>query len=455
MANRAAILKQTFQNSVALPFEQVLPEVVLQQLLEEQGVKYRQTLYTPIVVLWSWVCQMLDADKSLSNAVNRVMAWLAAAGQPVPSSDTGAYSKARKRLPLAVLQALLPRTAVALTAQVKPEQQWCGRRVKAYDGTSVLMSDTLANQAAYPQHSNQKAGCGFPLAKVVVWFCGTTGAVLEVAIAAFNTSEWQLSRHLYASLDPADVVVADSAYGTYVDLSLVCAAKADAVFRKHHARRCDFRKGKRLGIGDHLVQWQRPLQCPLAMSATDFEALPTQLAVREVHLLIQQPGFRPSEIILVTTLVDPKRYPKAKLAALYQLRWCATEVNFKHLKTTLQMEMIAAKTPDMVQKEIWVHLLAYNLLRLLMWQAAQPAQISPLRLSLQGTRQQFNQLRPLLAHATTKHRRHLYTALLESVRVQVVPLRPNRKEPRVVKRRPKPFPKMQQPRSVLKAKLAA
>jgi Transposase DDE domain/Insertion element 4 transposase N-terminal len=455
MANRATILKQTFQNSVALPFEQVLPEVVLQKLLEEQGVKYRQTLYTPIVVLWAWVAQVLDTDKSLSNAVNRVMAWLAAAGQAVPSSDTGAYSKARKRLPLGVLKALLPRTAVALTAQIKPEQQWCGRRVKAYDGTSVLMSDTPANQAAYPQHSNQKAGCGFPLAKVVVWFCGTTGAVLEVAIAAFNTSEWQLSRLLYANLEPEDVVVADSAYGTYVDLSLVCMAKADGVFRKHHARRCDFRKGKKLGIGDHLVQWQRPLRCPLALSATDFEALPTQLAVREVHLLIQQPGFRPSEIILVTTLVDPKRYPKAKLAALYQLRWCATEVNFKHLKTTLQMEMIAAKTPEMVQKEIWVHLLAYNLLRMLMWQAAASTQIAPLRLSLQGTRQQFNQLNPLLAHATAKHRRYLYTVLLESVRVQVVPLRANRKEPRVVKRRPKPFPKMQQPRSVLKAKLAA
>lgn len=186
----------------------------------------------------------------------------------------------------------------------------------------------------------------------MVWFCGTTGAVLEVAIAAFNTSEWQLSRRLYASLAPEDVVGADSAYGTYVDLSLVCLDKADAVFRNHHARRCDFRQGKKLGIGDHLVQWQRPRQCPLAMSTTDFEALPTQRAVREVHLLIQQPGFRPSEIILVTTLVDPKRYPKAKLAALYQLRWCATEVNFKPLKTTLQMEMFAAKTPDMVQKEI-------------------------------------------------------------------------------------------------------
>lgn len=225
--------------------------------------------------------------------------------------------------------------------------------------------------------------------------------------------------------------------------------------RKHHARRCDFRRGKKLGIGDHVVQWQRPKKCPQSMTPGEFAALPTHLEVREVHLLIQQPGFRSSEIILVTTLVDPKRYSKTKLAELYQLRWLTTEVNFKHLKTTLQMEMIPAKTPDMVQKDIWVHLLAYNLLRTLMWQAAQHHQLSPLRISLQGTRQQFNQFRPHLAQAKTQQRHWLYSALLTMMTDQLVPLRPNRKEPRVTKRRPKPFPRMQQPRSVLKTKLAA
>ncbi len=455
MANRAEILKQKFQNSLALPFEHVLPEALVQQVLQEQGVKYRKVLYTPIVVLWAWLSQVLDADQSLSNAVNRVIAWMAEAREEVPSTDTGAYSKARKRLPMTVLKPLLRQTATALTSEIKPEQRWCGRRVKAYDGTTVLMSDTPANQAIYPQHSNQKVGCGFPLAKLVVWFCGTTGAVLEVAIAAFNTSEWQLSRQLYATLQSEDIVVADSAYGTYVDLALVHSSGADAVFRKHHARHCDFRRGKKLGIGDHIVQWQRPLLCPQSMSRRDFEALPERIEVREVHLLVQQPGFRPKEVILVTTLLDPKRYRKAKLAELYQLRWQATEVNLKHLKTTLKMEMIAAKTPEMVQKEIWMHLLAYNLLRTLMWQAAQQAQVPPLRISLQGTRQQFNQFRPQLATGSDKSRRRLYTALLEVISDQLVLLRPHRVEPRVIKRRPKPFPRMQQPRSVLKAKLVA
>ena len=203
------------------------------------------------------------------------------------------------------------------------------------------------------------------------------------------------------------------------------------------------------------MQWQRPLVCPQSLSRAEFEALPESIEVREVHFLIQQPGFRPKQIILVTTLLDPKRYRKAKLAELYQLRWQATEVNLKHLKTTLQMELIAAKTPDMVQKEIYMHLLAYNLLRTLMWQAAQQAQVPPLRISLQGTRQQFNQFRPQLAIGSDKNRRRLYTVLLETLPDQFVPLRPHRAEPRVVKRRPKTFPRMQQSRSVLKAKLAA
>ena len=209
----------------------------------------------------------------------------------------------------------------------------------------------------------------------MVWFCVTTGAVLEVAVAAFTTSEWKLARQLYATLQPGDVVVADSAYGTYVDLALVHSANADAVFRKHHARHCDFRRGKKLGIGDHIVQWQRPGRCPQSMPPEDFGALPASIEVREVNLLIQRPGFRPKEVIVVTTLVDPKRYPKAKLAQLYQLRWQATEVNFKHLKTSLRMETIFAKTPEMVQKEIWMHLLAYNLLRTLMWQSAHHADV--------------------------------------------------------------------------------
>jgi hypothetical protein len=453
MPNRAEILKQKFQESLGLPFAEVLTKDVIEQVLAGQGTQVRQTLYTPEVTLWAWLSQVLDPDKSLRNTVSRILAWVSHAKLAPPSSDTGAYCKARGRLPVALIEEVFIHSVMALESQIPPEGLWCGRRVKAYDGTTVTMLDTEANQQEFPQHSNQKEGCGQPLAKLVVWFCVTTGAVLHVAIAAFTTSEWELSRGLYDTLELEDVALGDSAYGTYVDLAMVQQSGADGVFRKHHARDYDFRRGKRLGKQDHLVLWQRPEKCPASLPQEVFESLPQTLKVREVHFSITEPGFRSQQVIVVTTLLDPKRYSKSALAALYGLRWSAAEVNLRHLKTTLKMEMIFAKTPEMVIKEIWMHLLAYNLLRLLMCQSALAVGIELSRISLQGTRQLFNQFCGTLAHTTRTEGRRLYQILLQMIRHSQVPLRPHRVEPRVTIRRPKNFPRMQQPRSVLKARL--
>lgn len=455
MPNRAEILKQQFMQSLGLPWRELLPESRLEEILQEENVLYRNCVYTPIVTLWAMVSQVLDPDKSLSNAVKRIMSWLVAAGSECPSNDTGAYSKARQRLPERFLQRLVPEVAESLEQQVPSAQQWCGRRVRVCDGTTVLMSDTVANQAEYPQHSNQTPGCGFPIAKLVVMFSLMTGAVSAACLAPFASSEIVMSRLLYQDLEPQDVVLADQAYGSYVDLALVQQQGADGVFRKHHARQTDFRRGQKLGIGDHQVVWQKPKQCPKHMSEAEFSALPATLIVREVCLRLQRRGFRDQTIIVVTTLLDAKRYSAERLTQLYGLRWQAAEVNLRHLKTTLKMEMLTAKTPEMVRKEIWTHLFAYTLLRTLMWQAAKPSDSTPFRLSLQGARQQFNHLVSLLATTTKSARMRLYQVLLEQVAAALLPLRPGRSEPRVVKRRPKPFPRMRQPRSVLKAKLVA
>lgn len=455
MPNRAEILKQQFMQSLGLPWRELLPESRLEEILQEENVLHRNCVYTPIVTLWAMVSQVFDPDKSLSNAVKRIISWLAAAGRECPSNDTGAYSKARQRLPEGVLQRLVPEVAESLEQQVPSTQQWCGRRVRVCDGTTVLMSDTPANQAAYPQHGNQIPGCGFPIAKLVVMFSLLTGAVVAACIAPWACSEIVMSRLLYQDLEPEDVVLADQAYGSYVDLALVQQQGADGVFRKHHARQSDFRRGKKLGIGDHQVLWHKPKQCPKHMSAAEFATLPSTLNVREVCLRLTRRGFRDQKIIVVTTLVDAKRYSAEQLTRLYGLRWQAAEVNLRHLKTTLKMEMLTAKTPEMVRKEIWTHLFAYTLLRTLMWEAATTSDYTPFRLSLQGARQQFNQLVSLLATITKAARMRLYQVLLEQVATDLLPLRPGRSEPRVVKRRPKPFPRMRQPRSVLKAKLAA
>lgn len=454
MPNRIEILKQKLAQSVGLPFRDLLPESDIIAAIVAEKIKYRNRLFNPIVTIWAFLSQVLDTDKSLQNVVSRVIAWLAQAGEPVLSTDTGGYSKARIRLPEGLFNRLLGQTAQGLEDQAESQDLWCGRHVKICDGSSVLMSDTKANQAVYPQHSNQAKGCGFPIAKIVVVFSLTTGAVMDVLIAAFKTSEVVLARQLYHNLLPGDVLLADRAFGSYVDLVLVQSQQADAVFRKHQSRKSDFRRGKKLGIGDHIVTWHKPKRRPNGMTAKEFAALPDNVQVREVHLLIRQQGFRPKEIILVTTLVDPKVYTKAKLAQLYQWRW-EVELDLRHVKTTLGMEILRGKTPEMVRKEIYVHLLAYNLLRSLMWEAGKTAGVSPLRVSLQGTRQHLGNFISKLADAGVKKRKRLYRTLLQVIAHELVPHRPGRPEPRVKKLRTKAYGWMQQPRSVLKRKLAA
>ncbi len=454
MRQRVEILKRKFVQRAGLPFREVLSEASIESALAEEKVRYRNRLYTPIVTIWAFLSQVLESDQSLANTVKRVRAWLVSAGAEPPSSQTGAYTKARQRLPEGLLKRLLSQTGSELDQQVEAEELWCGRAVKLLDGSSVLMPDTKKNQAEYPQHSNQKPGCGFPIIKLVVMFSLSTAAVIGIRIAALNTGELSLARSLYETLDPDDVVLADRAYGTYVDLALVQQKRADGVFRKHQSRKSDFRRSKRLGKGDQIVTWSRPSRCPNSLAPAEFESLPSTLTVREVKFSVPQKGFRTQSVVVVTTLLDPKEYTKTKLAQLYGLRWQA-EVNLDHIKTTLGMEMVRGKTPAMVRKEIYVHLMAYNLLRALMWKAGKTHGVPPLRLSVQGTRQSFNQFCPLLAEAGRIRQQPLFQELLSLTAESKVPLRPGRSEPRTRKRRPKAFPLMTKPRSVLKQELGA
>ena len=455
MSQTAEILKEQFSQSIGLPWRDILPDSKLDALLEEAEIMYRSRVYTPVVTLWAMIHQVLSADKSLRNTVKCMTTWLTAAGIEAPSSDTGAYSKARSRMPEGLLQRLVPETATALAATVPAARNWCGRRVKVFDGTTILMADSAANQADYPQHGNQAEGCGFPFARVVVFFCLVTGAVVSACVAAKTTSEIVMSRLLYQELEADDVALADQAYGSYIDLALIQQQQADGVLRKHHARKTDFRTGRKHGIGDHQVTWQKPNRCPDHMSLSEFEAIPETLQVREVRVKLTKKGFRDKFIVIVTTLLDAERYSAQQLGKLYSCRWQAAEVNLRHLKTTLSMEMLTAKTPQMVRKELWTHLLAYNLLRSVMEQAAPLLDDQRARLSFQGCRQHFCQSLPLLAITTSAGRQRLFDYLLKDIAADKLPLRPNRHEPRVVKRRPKPFPRMKQPRAVLKAMVSA
>lgn len=227
MANRAEILKEKFLNSVGLPFQDVLSAAEIERVLESEQLKYRNSVFSPVVTVWAFLSQVLDPDKSLRQAVSRVIAWLNAAGEALPSSDTGAYSKARSRLTERIVEKLFQKTVQGLEAPVPESALWCGRKVRVCDGTSILMSDTPDNQQAYPQHSNQAPGCGFPIAKLVVMFSLSTGAVVDALISAFNTSELVMARQLYDQLTPGEVMLADSAFGNYGDMVLIHRAGAD------------------------------------------------------------------------------------------------------------------------------------------------------------------------------------------------------------------------------------
>ncbi|MBN3926209.1 IS4 family transposase [Nostoc sp. NMS4] len=452
MTLRVQILKQTFSQSLGLPFKELLPESVIEQALTELKIKYYQRLFDPIVTLWAFLSQVLDTDKSCHNAVSKVIAYLACQRVEIPSTDTSAYCQARSRLPEKLLEKLFNQSGQSLEKRVGKEHLWCGRNVKVIDGSTVSMPDTLENQKEYPQPNTQKAGCGFPIAKIGVIFSLATGAAVALCIDVLNTHDIKLARQLYQFLNPLDILLGDRAFCAYADMVAIKKINCDAVFRKHQARKTSMRKGKIIGDCDKLVTWYKPKICPKGLSQDEFDALPQTITVREIYYYIVIPGFRTERVSVITTLLDKATYSTLDIVGLYGKRW-DVELDLRHLKTTLGMDVLRCKTPSMVRKEIYVYLLAYNLLRSLMWSAGNTYGTPPLRLSLQGTRHHLNNFIPQLLAAHNTKRLEIYRTLLKVIVHKTVSDRPGRSEPRVRKRRPKAYPLMTKPRRELRKQL--
>ena len=452
IGNRVAILRYKFAQSIGLPFAEILTESEIEQALEDEGIAYRKRLFCPLVTLWAWISQVLDKDKLCKNALSRVISYVVAEGQTPPSTDTGGYCKARKRLPERLLLRFVKKTGQQSHAQSEPEFLWCGRRVAVFDGSSLTMADTEKNQAKYPQPKSQAKGCGFPAGRIVLGFSLSTGAVLDAVISSLSVGEVNLFRQLYPNLHAGDVALGDRIFGSYADICGLRDCDVDSAFRMHGARKTDFRKGKRLARWDHIVEWKKPKQCPKGLCAKLFDQLPPRILLRVVRFHIPIKGFRTENVTLVTTLLDPKVYTRANLAELYRLRWHA-EIDLKHLKTTMQMEHLPSKTPSMVRKDFYVHLLAYNLIRTVQLEASRQHSVDPLALPFQATIQHLSSFTCLLAHATEEQRAYEYEQLIYLVSTEKLPFRPNRVEPRAVKRRPKAYPRLTKPRKQLKRKL--
>ena len=237
------------------------------------------------------------------------------------------------------------------------------------------------------------------------------------------------------------------------DIHFIKQRNCDAVIRLHQSRQKQMRKKKRIGPNDRLVTWNKPKSRPKGLSKEEYDSLPKTLTVRQIHYYICIPGRRTQQVTLITTLLDEEAYPVLEFLKLYELRWEA-ELNLRHLKTSLGMDILRGKKPEMVRKEIYVHLLAYNLLRTVMWSAGTQMEVNPLRLSLQEARHHLNHFVDELKNSGVRKRKKLWTTILEIIAHKPLKKRPLRFEPRVRKRRPKSYPLMSLPRSVLRQKVA-
>jgi hypothetical protein len=406
-----------------------------------------------VITLWAFLSQVLDADGSCRQAVSRVIAFCKLKGLAPPSPKTGAYCKARMRLPEGLLARLVRQTGADLEAKHIAKVLWHGLRLRVADGTGISMPDTPENQAAYPQPSGQAPGCGFPVLRLVVVFSLFTGALLQYAMGSLHSSEMALFRSLLDQLTSGDLLVADRYYGVFAVIAGLQKRQVQVVFRVAASRSTDFRRGKRLGKNDHLVVWARSSVCPRNLSPEEHAQLPAGLELREVRGHIDVPGWRTREVVLVTTLLDPVEYPRQELLDLYAMRW-QCELRLRDLKVALQMDVLRTRSPEMVRKELLAHLLAYNLIRSLMWTAGQQHKIDPMRLSFKGAMQHIRVFAPFLAATSASARAELLNLLLSLLAQEVVPERPNRVEPRRKKRRPKSYGWLQKPRQLCKRLLA-
>ena len=436
-----------------LCFTRLLPPAQVEGALERHQVRYRQRLYTPLLTIWTFLYQVLAPDQSCRAAVARLLAFLCVGGDGSGSAKTDPYCKARQRLPEKLLADLACDSGLALHRQVPGSTLLRGRPIKIADGTTASMPDTPANQKTYPQQRGQKKGLGFPLLRLVGLMSLSCGAVLDVAIGAYRgkqTGETALLRQLSDRLEAGDILLADAIFSNYWTLALLQQRDVDVLSRLEGRRRVDFRQGQRLGRYDHLVSWRQPRR-PSWMSRKLYRSLPQTLRLREVQVEVSQKGFRCRQLRLVTTLLDPQVYPCEELALAFRCRWHA-ELNLRSIKHVMQMDVLRCKSPAMVRKEIWMHLLAYNLIRTLMAQAAVTAGVCPRDLSFKGTLQTLVVF-AAAGWACPTRRNELYAAVLRAVATHRVNNRPDRVEPRAVKRRPKKQVYLTQPRSVAKARL--
>lgn len=413
----------------------LLPAEQLYQTVQDIGYKFRSRIFTPVVTTWLWFKQRLQPGTACKKTVSQAFTRGLVEQDQVISTDNTAYCRARVRLP----EKLIERTALHTARQADDEADYqaFGRPVYLVDGTTAKMADTEQNQQEYPQPKSQKQGCGFPAIRMVGMFSLSSGVLRDMAMGPLAKSELALFHTLWPTLPRKAIVVADRYYGCYMELALLPQHGVDAVMRVNASRKVDFRRShKRLGKNDAIFKWRRPSSCTWLSREERLAAPETQL-VRVIKYKIRIKGIQPKTVLLATTLLDPEAYPAKDLAYLYGRRW-QVEVNIRDIKTTMRMEFINVQSPAMVRKEVWMHMLCYNMTRSVMQQACKQAGASMAEMSFKGSLGIITSMAAALG--TRVLTVVLYEQMLEGIARDRLKKRPHRSEPRAVKRRKKDYP---------------
>ncbi len=419
----------------------------------DEGPNSRQRVYTLSITFWTFLWQCLDPHRSCREAVRKVMAWFAFLGRPKVAEDDSPYCQARRRLEPETFHRALHASANAAEQRAPHTWRFHGREVRVGDGTMSSAADTPENQRAYPQSKRQLPGCGFPLVRWVALFSLSTGALLDVVLGNKHKSERSLFRKLWEQLKAGMIFLADRGFCDYVTVAVLLQRQVDTVLRLHASRPHDLRCGRRLGRGDRLVTWHKPAHQPKTVTKKIWRLLPAQLTLRLIAYPVSLPGYRTRRIFLVTTLLDPQLYPAHELAQLYLRRW-RVELFLGDIKTTMGLDQLWCKTPAMVERELYMHLIAYNLIRVRMTEAASLYEVALERISFKGAVDTVRHFSQVIARAHSRRQRtQLTNDMLAALANDPLPDRPNRVEPRHQKRRPKEYPFLTKPRAVLKARL--
>ena len=423
----------------------LLGQKELEDCLLRHSAGCRHRIYSPLMTLAMFVDQVMSADQSCQDAVARGVSARISQGEKPCGLNNGPYCKARQRLAPALLTELCNTTGRRLVKAQPSWWRWRGREVKLIDGTTMSMPDTVLNQRAYPQVSQQKAGLGFPIARMVGIISLGCGAILEWAVGPCegkSSGETSMLWHMGAGLGAGDIVLADRYYAGYFMLARLLSQGVDVVTRQHQLRHTRFQRGTHLGKCDHVVLWPRPPR-PAWMDKATYAAMPETLRLRECRV---------GGWILVSSLCDANAVSKQELHELYCWRW-HVELDFRAIKAVMQMDVLRCKTPAMIEKEIAAHLLAYNLVRSVMAQAAALAMLLPRQLSFKGALQQLRAFERNLRHGKCAFVGQALNGLLIGIAQLRLPFRPGRVEPRALKRRGKNLPFLTRPRTEERARL--